>query len=134
MYAQSSLWETDELVFSEVDGALGYYDENMNWVAGTPIITEVVGNLQPYQTTSQMRLVLPDGVREEDAYYFYSKDLTVDLKPAKEVGRQLASRTVIDGEEFILDQKGNWSRQGTALRHRAYLLIRLAQDPLAEAT
>ncbi len=132
MYISKSLWATDELTFTEEDPSSGYYDTHRNWVSGTT--TEVVaeGSLQPFKTTNTQRLVLPSGIKDEDARIFYSK--VSDLKAAEDFTMQLASTAVVDGRVFFIDQKGDWSRIGTYLKHYAYLLIKKPQNPLTSET
>lgn len=132
MYARTSLWETDELVFTETSTTGGYFDDDENWVPGESSNTTCLGSLQPYTTTNTKRLVLPSGIKEEDARMFYSK--TCNLKAASEVTEEYAATTIIDGKEFYVDRKGDWSRIGVCLRHYAYLLIKRPLNPLTSET
>ncbi len=132
MYVTTSLWETDELAFTEIDETGGYFTEGRDWVEGEPTTRNVLGSLQPVDITSTSRLPLPSGVKEEDARVFLTKD--GDLKSAKDFNNQQAATTVIDGQPYFVDKKGDRSRIGTHLRHYVYLLVKSPKPTLTSET
>lgn len=132
MYPSTNIWETDTLIFSEENPTAGYFDDDENWIQGTVTEVTAVGSLQPFLTTSIRRIVLPRGVKEEDARLFYTK--ASNLKSAKDSTRQEASVTTINGEEYYIEEKGDWSRLGTYLKHYVYLLVKRPQNPLTSDT
>jgi hypothetical protein len=126
MYAKS-LWESDELVFSSVDPSAGYYDEDMSWVEGARVDSSPIqGSLQPLDGTHARQVTTPRGVTLEGAWMFATKD--GNLASADEVTLDLAPRTTIQGREYYVARKGDWTSPGNRAKHYLYILLVCPRD------
>lgn len=115
------LLETHQITFtrhgSNTDKS--YVDIDGNIVSPTTTsLIETQGSLQPF-SKKQNRVALDEGMREEDFYVYYSKS---DLRTTNQFTNELPDTCSIDGQEYKVTRKGNWTGYGLTVDNNEYYL------------
>lgn len=87
----------------------------------TPTTTstiETCGSLQPF-SKKQNRVGLPEGFREEDFLVYYTQS---ELRTTEQFSGLLPDRCTIDGKDYKVTRKGDWSGFGLRADNYEYYL------------
>ncbi len=87
----------------------------------TPTTTSTIsteGSLQPF-SVKQNRVALDEGMREEDFFVYYSKSV---LRTTNQFSNLLPDTCTIDGDEYKVTRKGNWTGYGLLVDNNEYYL------------
>lgn len=84
----------------------------------TTTLIDTVGSLQPF-SRKQSRVVLDEGMREEDFFVYYSKS---ELRTTNQFENNLPDTCVIDGQDYKVTRKGNWTGFGLSVDNNEYYL------------
>lgn len=115
------LLETSSIDFTRHGSATDktYVDKSGATIAPTATsIISTVGSLQPF-SKKQNRVALDEGMREEDFYVYYTKSV---LRTTNQFTNELPDTCTIDGDEYKVVRKGNWTRYGLAVDNNEYYL------------
>lgn len=113
-----ALMSTHSLIFS-IPG-VSYRGSDSLWVEGTPSALKTIGSLQAFSRGKET-LVLPEGLRSQDARVYYSKD-TIPL--LDEYTESKASSVTIDGKKFYAFDVEHNVGFGLVADHYKYYLLR----------
>lgn len=104
----------------ERDDGVGGYDAEGRWNDGTVSPFDTKGSIQPFRS-GNTQIVLPEGVRAEDALIIYTKDPTIVTNQFDKVQ---ADKTTIDGRVYEAFMSENWNRHGLTPDHFKTIFIR----------
>ncbi len=79
---------------------------------------ETCGSLQPF-SKKQNRVGLDEGFREEDFLVYYTK---ADLRTTEQFSNDIPDTCTIDGKEYKVTRKGNWTGFDLCTDHNEYYL------------
>lgn len=115
------LLQTHKITFTRHGSATDktYVDEYGDTIApNTTSQIETCGSLQPF-SKKKNRVGLPEGFREEDFLVYYS---TADLRTTEQFDNLLPDTCTIDGKEYKVVRKGNWTGFGLTVDNNEYYL------------
>ena len=96
------------------------YDDNYNWIKGTPTETPFKCSLQPMNRGQDVK-ILPEGVSAKDAYIVLTK---TELLEDDEFLKQKADEVEIRGRIFKIHNVSPWVGNGLKSDHYRCILIR----------
>ena len=101
------------------------YDATGRWVEGTPVVENIVGNIQPFVSSGRNTQRLPDGLKTTDLKMLFTQDdtRTVDQYSAVEADSYFLEA----GQEWVAFQIFNYTHQELQLYHKEVLLVRRDQ-------
>lgn len=123
-----ALLSTHTITFTEYGDSVttGYYDKGGVWVdpVGTVRTFDVLGSLQPY-SKDNTRSILPEGVKEESTYVFYSKE---EIRVTNKRTNLKGATTVIDSDTYEVGTRAKWQGFSLIPDHYEYVLILQSPD------
>ncbi len=115
------LLQTSQITFtrhgSDTDKSFVDVDGSIVTPTTTSLI-ETEGSLQPF-SRKQSRIALDEGMREEDFFVYYSKS---ELRTTNQFDNNLPDTCVIDGQDYKVTRKGNWTGFGLLVDNNEYYL------------
>jgi hypothetical protein len=115
------LLQTHKIVFTRhgSDSDKTYVDEYGDTISPSET-SEIVtcGSLQPFSKKNN-RVGLPEGFREEDFYVYYTKS---SLRTTNQFQNEIPDTCSIEGREYKVTTKGNWTGFGLSVDNYEYYL------------
>lgn len=115
-----------ELVFLR-DTGKGGYNEAGEWEESSRVRIPMRGSLQPFTMNKSSTLVLPEGIKYNDAKVFYS---TETIQTVDQFDMTKADVTFIEGLEYVAMGVADWRYAvSQRMRHCETLLVRRDKLP-----